>query len=61
MNRRMICTAFVAFCISGAVMSAQGGYVVQGTVADALGPVIGAAVVDLQILIDDLGHNIKSA
>ena len=46
MNRRMICTAFVAFCISGAVMSAQGGYVVQGTVADALGPVIGAAVVE---------------
>ena len=43
---KMICTALAAFCISGAVMSAQGGYVVQGTVVDALGPVIGAAVVE---------------
>ena len=42
----MICAALVALCLSSMAMSAQGGYVVQGSVTDQFGPVIGAAVVE---------------
>lgn len=41
-----ICTALILFCTGSAVVSAQGGYTVQGTVEDEYGPVIGAAVVE---------------
>ena len=41
-----ICTALILLCTGSAVVSAQGGYTVQGSVEDEYGPVIGAAVVE---------------
>lgn len=40
-------TALILLCTGSVVVSAQGGYMVQGTVVDEYGPVIGAAVVEL--------------
>ncbi|MBQ8839206.1 MAG: TonB-dependent receptor [Bacteroidales bacterium] len=45
MNRIMtLCASFLLSCIMGASVSAQGGYEVKGVVVDAIGPVIGATI-----------------
>ena len=47
MNRIMtLCAALVLLCTSAASVFAQGGYVVKGVVVDAIGPVIGATVIE---------------
>ena len=47
MNRIMtLCASFVLSCILGASVFAQGGYVLKGVVVDAVGPVIGATIVE---------------
>ena len=47
MNRIMtLCAALVLLCTSAASVFAQGGYVVKGVVVDAVGPVIGATVIE---------------
>ncbi|MDE5890260.1 MAG: carboxypeptidase-like regulatory domain-containing protein, partial [Bacteroidales bacterium] len=47
MNRIMtLCAAFVLLCMTGASVSAQGGYEVKGVVVDQVGPVIGATVIE---------------
>ena len=47
MNRcKNILTSLALLCVSGVVLSAQGGYGVSGTVQDDMGPVIGATVVE---------------
>ena len=47
MNRIMtLCASFVLSCIMGASVFAQGGYEVKGVVVDAIGPVIGATVIE---------------
>ena len=47
MNRIMtLCAALVLSCIMGAQVSAQNGYEVKGVVVDAIGPVIGATVIE---------------
>ena len=47
MNRIMtLCVSFVLSCIMGAQVFAQSGYEVSGVVVDAIGPVIGAAVME---------------
>ena len=43
---RNICTALAFTCLSCLVLSAQGGYRVEGIVVDRFGPVIGAAVIE---------------
>lgn len=42
-----ICAALALLCAGSAFAYAQGGYVVQGTVVDKDGPVIGAAIVEV--------------
>ena len=47
MNRIMtLCASLVLSCIMGVSVFAQGGYVVKGVVVDAVGPVIGATVIE---------------
>ena len=47
MNRIMtLCASLVLSCIMGVSVFAQGGYEVKGVVVDAIGPVIGAAVME---------------
>ena len=47
MNRIMtLCASLVLSCIMGVSVFAQGGYVVKGVVVDAIGPVIGATVIE---------------
>ena len=47
MNRiKTLCASFVLSCIMGVSVFAQGGYEVKGVVVDAIGPIIGAAVVE---------------
>ena len=47
MNRIMtLCASFVLSCILGASVFAQGGYEVKGVVVDAIGPVIGATIIE---------------
>ncbi len=47
MNRIMtLCASFLLSCIMGVSVSAQGGYEVKGVVVDAIGPVIGATVIE---------------
>ena len=47
MNRIMtLCASFLLSCIMGASVFAQGGYEVKGVVVDAIGPVIGATVIE---------------
>ena len=47
MNRIMtLCVSFVLSCIMGVQVFAQSGYEVSGVVVDAIGPVIGAAVME---------------
>ncbi len=48
MNRILtLCASFLLSCIlGGASLFAQGGYEIKGTVVDALGPVIGATVLE---------------
>ncbi len=47
MNRIMtLCASFVLSCIMGVSVFAQGGYEVKGVVVDAIGPVIGATVIE---------------
>ena len=47
MNRIMTLFASLALsCIMGASVSAQNGYEVKGVVNDAMGPVIGATVLE---------------
>ncbi|MEE0236172.1 MAG: TonB-dependent receptor [Bacteroidales bacterium] len=47
MNRiKTLCASFVLSCIMGVSVSAQGGYEVKGVVVDAIGPVIGATVIE---------------
>ncbi len=43
---KIFCAALALMCMGGTFVSAQGGYEVKGVVQDALGPVIGAAVVE---------------
>ncbi len=43
---KIFCAALALMCMGGTFASAQGGYAVKGVVRDALGPVIGAAVVE---------------
>ena len=48
MDRKIHIYAILALlCLDCVFASAQGGYTVQGTVTDQVGPVIGAAVVEL--------------
>ena len=48
MNRYVnICASLAVFLSGGIFAFAQGGYTVQGTVADAQGPIAGAAVVEV--------------
>ena len=48
MNRYVnICASLAVFLSGGIFAFAQGGYTVQGSVADAQGPVVGAAVVEV--------------
>ena len=42
-----ICAAFALLCAGSAFASAQTGYEVHGTVMDDIGPVAGAAVVEV--------------
>jgi len=47
MNRIMtLCASFMLSCIMGASVFAQGGYEVKGVVVDAIGPIIGATVIE---------------
>ena len=47
MNRiKTLCTSFVLFCMMGVSVFAQGGYEVKGVVVDAIGPIIGATVIE---------------
>ena len=47
MNRIMtLCASFVLSCIMGVSVFAQGGYEVKGVVVDAIGPVIGATIIE---------------
>ena len=47
MNRIMtLCASFLLSCIMGVSVFAQGGYEVKGVVVDAIGPVIGATVIE---------------
>ena len=47
MNRIMtLCASLVLSCIMGVSVFAQGGYEVKGVVVDAIGPVIGATVIE---------------
>ena len=47
MNRIMtLCASVLLSCIMGVSVSAQGGYEVKGVVVDAIGPVIGATVIE---------------
>ena len=47
MDRLMkIYAALVLMCISGGLLSAQGGYGVSGVVVDHIGPVAGAAIIE---------------
>ena len=47
MNRIMtLCASLLLSCIMGVSVSAQGGYEVKGVVVDAIGPVIGATVIE---------------
>ena len=47
MNRIMtLCTSFLLSCIMGVSVFAQGGYEVKGVVVDAIGPIIGATVIE---------------
>ena len=41
-----LCASFVLSCIMGVSVFAQGGYEVKGVVVDAIGPVIGATVIE---------------
>ena len=41
-----LCASFVLSCILGASVFAQGGYEVKGVVVDAIGPVIGATIIE---------------
>ena len=41
-----LCASFLLSCIMGASVFAQGGYEVKGVVVDAIGPVIGATVIE---------------
>ena len=48
MNRYVnICAALTAFLVGSTSVLAQGGYQISGTVTDAVGPVVGATVVEL--------------
>ena len=48
MNRYIyICALLIAFLSAGTLVYAQGGYTVSGTVEDAVGPVVGASVVEI--------------
>ena len=48
MNRYVnICAALTAFLVGSTSALAQGGYQISGTVTDAVGPVVGATVVEL--------------
>ncbi len=47
MNRIMtLCASFLLSCIMGVSVFAQGGYEVKGVVVDAIGPIIGATVIE---------------
>ena len=47
MNKIMtLCASFVLSCIMGVSVFAQGGYEVKGVVVDAIGPVIGATIIE---------------
>ena len=47
MNRiKTLCASFVLSCIMGVSVFAQGGYEVKGVVVDAVGPVIGASIIE---------------
>ena len=46
MKRIMTAVATMLLCLVGTTVSAQGGYQVKGVVVDALGPVIGATVME---------------
>ena len=47
MNKiKTLCASFVLSCIMAASVFAQGGYEVKGVVVDAIGPVIGATVIE---------------
>ena len=47
MNRIMtLCTSLVLSCIMGVSVFAQSGYEVKGVVVDAIGPIIGATVIE---------------
>ena len=47
MNRiKTLCASFVLFCMMGVSVFAQGGYEVKGVVVDAIGPIIGATVIE---------------
>ena len=47
MNRiKTLCASFVLSCLMGVSVFAQGGYEVKGVVVDAIGPVIGATVIE---------------
>ena len=41
-----LCTSFLLSCIMGVSVFAQGGYEVKGVVVDAIGPIIGATVIE---------------
>ena len=47
MNRiKTLCASLVLSCIMGVSVFAQGGYEVKGVVVDAIGPIIGATVIE---------------
>ena len=47
MNKiKTLCASLVLSCIMAASVFAQGGYEVKGVVVDAIGPVIGATVIE---------------
>ena len=46
MKRILTAIAIVALSLAGVTVSAQGGYQVKGVVVDAVGPVIGATVIE---------------
>ena len=47
MNRiKTLCASLMLFCFMGVSVFAQGGYQVKGVVVDAVGPVIGATVIE---------------
>ena len=43
---KTLCASLMLFCIIGVSVFAQGGYQVKGVVVDAVGPVIGATVIE---------------